>query len=1225
MKKIKRLASFFLVVILVMSNLVSVMAAKGDNGSSSSTTYNHIAIAIGMEGDGNWTLDDKPTVVATGGQYNNKDITLNKAQSSQKNGKEYQSNMNYKFTTATTFTITAKFTNGKETKTETFVISDISNYKDSGKSFYQYCKANYCDGNSGIDMKLSYTELVENFYDVVYDVEGDYGVVVDDTDYKEGDTVTVKNDIPVKTDYVFAGWQLGEAVYTAGNTFKMPAGSVTLKALFTPVAKYSVAYNLNGGTGNIADSNLYREGDTVTVKNDVPVRDGFKFNGWTYAGETYTAGEQTTMGTSNIEFVAKWVTQYTISFYVNDILVGTKIVDEGTDVTNMLEYNYDGIKDSEMLSDWVVETKDANFKQIDKDIVVRATTSLKQYKVIYYVDGEKYTEDTVDYGSKVDVTKKEYVPDESKNFSGWKITEGDVDNVTSDIIVNGNTTVKKYTITYYVGDDIVEVVEGVEHGNSVALYEYTPEMGYDFTGFEMITEGGSLENVTKNLILKGTVSLKEYTVTFLDEDGKELSSVVYKHGDQALEIKKPTKADLKIEGADIQAQWIKYSFKAWNAEDETYTLEDLNIVTQDMTFRATYNANEQVVKYYVLNRGLLEPKELSSYDKKNYSNGSVGGLHFFKKIANDYEAVKANLVSIPTAFTLYNSTNPLVLNDGEYIKWYVVKLENDNWHVDGIIANQMYNLTVNYLEKGTTNKLAESTTESKAAETEYTVVPKDIEGYTVDGTIQEQLTNTMPYGDVVINIYYTKNSYELTVEYVYKNDNSKAADTNTQTLEFGAEYSVKSPVIAGYTASIENVAGTMPAKNMKVVVEYDAVDYTLTIRYSYTDGTQASASYTETLNVNDRYSVASPVINGYSVSKQLVTGTMPAANVVLDVVYSINEYVLTITYQYEDGTVIGNHIKAYNFGDDYSVVSDEKEGYTVDKSVVEGKMPANNVNEVVTYTKNQYNLTIEYEYEDGTSAGDTYTKTLDYEAGYNVTTPQITGFTADQLEVTGTMPAEDVIITVVYTANNYNLVIEYVYEDGTPAGEAYRVILKYGDEYSVESADIEGFNVDKAVVNGNMPAGPVVETVTYSPIMFTVTYIVDGIEYRTFEVKYGDIIDINNVIYTPEEGMIFSGWEIEDNVNIESGIKSDITVIGTTSEIVEVEPDDDPLDPGDEDDKDDKEDDEDETVDVVIDEDPLDVPKTGDDLGAMPYVYRMLIAMTALGVVVFFGKRKELI
>ena len=64
-----------------------------------------------------------------------------------------------------------------------------------------------------------------------------------------------------------------------------------------------------------------------------------------------------------------------------------------------------------------------------------------------------------------------------------------------------------------------------------------------------------------------------------------------------------------------------------------------------------------------------------------------------------------------------------------------------------------------------------------------------------------------------------------------------------------------------------------------------------------------------------------------------------------------------------------------------------------------------------------YPLTIHYQYEDGTEAAADHTESLAEGADYSVDSPEIENYTPDQATVSGTMPAEAVEVTVVYTEN----------------------------------------------------------------------------------------------------------------------------------------------------------------------------------------------------------------
>ena len=112
---------------------------------------------------------------------------------------------------------------------------------------------------------------------------------------------------------------------------------------------------------------------------------------------------------------------------------------------------------------------------------------------------------------------------------------------------------------------------------------------------------------------------------------------------------------------------------------------------------------------------------------------------------------------------------------------------------------------------------------------------------------------------------------------------------------------------------------------------------------------------------------------------------------------------------------------------------------------------------------NSYNLTITYKYgtngndKDGTEAYDEFTSQVEFNASYNQPSPSINGYTADQLTVSGTMPAHDVEVEVLYTANVYTLTFNYMDTTGTGDVDKFeydKVKVKYDAKY--ETAYVEG-------------------------------------------------------------------------------------------------------------------------------------------------------------------------
>ena len=90
---------------------------------------------------------------------------------------------------------------------------------------------------------------------------------------------------------------------------------------------------------------------------------------------------------------------------------------------------------------------------------------------------------------------------------------------------------------------------------------------------------------------------------------------------------------------------------------------------------------------------------------------------------------------------------------------------------------------------------------------------------------------------------------------------------------------------------------------------------------------------------------------------------------------------------------------------------------------------------VAAWSVNRYLLTINYEYLDGSEALPTYTAFVDFEGDFEVTSQEIAGYTPDKAVVSGTMDAEPQTFTVVYSPNKYTIVFDLNDDLGTSRAE----------------------------------------------------------------------------------------------------------------------------------------------------------------------------------------------
>ena len=133
----------------------------------------------------------------------------------------------------------------------------------------------------------------------------------------------------------------------------------------------------------------------------------------------------------------------------------------------------------------------------------------------------------------------------------------------------------------------------------------------------------------------------------------------------------------------------------------------------------------------------------------------------------------------------------------------------------------------------------------------------------------------------------------------------------------------------------------------------------------------------------------------------------------------------------------------------------------------------------------KHTLTIQYQYEDGSQATEPAIRSLAAGDSYEVVSPVLSGYAADKPTVSGTMPDNDLTITVTYTAipptpAEHTLTIQYQYEDGSQAAEPAIRSLAAGDSYEVVSPVLSDYTADKPTVSGTMPDSDLTITVIYT-------------------------------------------------------------------------------------------------------------------------------------------------
>jgi regulation of enolase protein 1 (concanavalin A-like superfamily) len=238
---------------------------------------------------------------------------------------------------------------------------------------------------------------------------------------------------------------------------------------------------------------------------------------------------------------------------------------------------------------------------------------------------------------------------------------------------------------------------------------------------------------------------------------------------------------------------------------------------------------------------------------------------------------------------------------------------------------------------------------------------------------------------------------------------------------------------------------------------------------------------------------------------------MPANNIILNGFFAINTYIIRYVV---DGEIFVTDSIVYN--SDVNVISAPvKEGHTFSGwSEAPAVMPSHDVEISGTFRKNTY--AIKY-IVDGKSFA---TDSIAYDSDITlISAPEKEGYTFSGWSYAPKkMPAENITISGSFVVNYY--AVAYVVDGDTVATDS----IAYGAEITpIAAPEKEGHTFSGwSEAPATMPAKDIVISGSFSVNYYTLTYIVDGDEYKVEQIAYGDSVML---IDAPvKDGYTFSGW-----------------------------------------------------------------------------------------------------
>ena len=503
-----------------------------------------------------------------------------------------------------------------------------------------------------------------------------------------------------------------------------------------------------------------------------------------------------------------------------------------------------------------------------------------------------------------------------------------------------------------------------------------------------------------------------------------------------------------------------YAFIGWD--------KDFSNVTEDMTVTAQYSANSYSITYTINGE---------EYTAQTYEFGAV---------------VSAPEYTVPEGHT--------------FSGWDIPEtMPAENLVLDAALTVNSYSIT--YTING--EEYTAQTYEFGAAVSapEYTVP----EGHTFSGW---DIPETMPAENLVLDAALTVNEYTVTY-------NINGEIYAIQVYAYGEEvFAPAYEVPDHFTFSGWDTPATMPAENI-------VLDATLVEDGKYTVSFMVDGEtyFTFTGYEGDAITVPeNPEKLGYTFDAwdgMPEDGVLPAANITVTAVWSVNTYTITYTVNGDEYTA-----QTYEFGaavsaPEYTV----PEGHTFSGWDIPETMPAENLVLDAALTVNEYTVTYNIN-------GEIYAIQV-YAYGEEVFAPAYEvpdHFTFSGWDTPATMPAENIVLDATLVEDG-KYTVSFMVD-----GETYFTFTGYeGDAITVpENPEKLGYTFDAwdgMPEDGVLPAANITVTAVWSVNTYTITYTVNGDEYTAQTYEFGAAVSAPE--YTVPEGYTFSGWSVPETMPAE--------------------------------------------------------------------------------------------
>ncbi len=553
---------------------------------------------------------------------------------------------------------------------------------------------------------------------------------------KLSDTATYDSNFTLamaeRTGYDFIGWKADNKIYSDGDW--QTDKNVELVAEWK-IVDYTLSYNLDGGSVDGTNPATYTIEDTVTLIN--PTRSGYTFAGWTgtdLSGKTMSVTiAKVSIGARS--YTANWTAnEYTLSFNVNggDALASnfkTVVYDSSYSVPVPTRRGYDFV---EWKTSMGVVYNGGKWKTAGNVIVI-AQWNIIDYAISCNLDGGSVAGNNLTTYTVEDTITLKNPTRTGYTFTGW--TGTDLSSKTMTVTIakgsvgarsyTANWTANTYELTYDVngGNALANNKLCVTYDASYSVVEPT-RTGYTFvkwaTSTGTVYSGGTWKT-DDNVTLIAEWKANTYTVNYNGNGGTPA-----KTSDTATYDKTFTLSTASRTG---------YEFVCWKYNGEEFTSGKWNL-TKDITLVADWSPLSYTITYVGNDGTPSQPSQIVTYDTSpTLATASRTGYNFKGWFDGTKEYISGDI---------WKTANDVIL----IAEWeartdtvYTVRHHQQNIYDDDYTV---------------------FATDSLKGKSDASITPT-VNTYTGFTSPKATTTTIAPDGNRVIDYYYTRNSYTITL------------------------------------------------------------------------------------------------------------------------------------------------------------------------------------------------------------------------------------------------------------------------------------------------------------------------------------------------------------------------------------------------------------------------------------------------------------------------------